>query len=472
MDDNPRLILCPYCGNTQSEPEDRCGACGGYFDSLSLKVTQQHMGPWFIRDRHRPFRPGASYEVIKREIEKGRIKATTILRGPTTRQFWSVARNVPGVAHLLGYCHACGAHCKPNDESCSECGEVFFAPKLRDNLGLAPAGADVQARTKLSETGAPAAGAPTSAQTAGRSAAAAAGGPGISRFGGPSLGPATPQSAQPQSQPTPQPKPQTPAPPQPTTDQPVGSPILAGLRSDQSRSFDQQPIGDAATVGRATSQADRARQAMSWMTGEGEADTLATAGDRTAPLPPNSANVWTWVLIGLNVALFAGVIFFAIIYYGQRIANTPGTQQTSPDQQQPAPADENDNGNGAGNGGEGGTQGGNGASAADAQGDVADVSDPGAATIFDFGEDVAANPPTPDPDGAAAGPDPAQQWRQAYNQAMALADDGNHDRAIAELERIAREAPRDARPADLAQAIAQVRKDKQTAEARRVFMDN
>ncbi len=149
MDHKPRLILCPYCGHTQAQPRDRCRACGGFFDPLSLKATRRHMGPWFIRDRGQPFRPGCSYEVLLRQIRKGRIKPTTIIRGPTTRQFWSVARHVAGVAHLLGYCHACGAHVERETDACGECGEVFFTPGGGDEPGLAPVDRDGADRTAV-----------------------------------------------------------------------------------------------------------------------------------------------------------------------------------------------------------------------------------------------------------------------------------------------------------------------------------
>lgn len=67
------------------------------------------MGPWFIRDESRPFAPGLSYEMIIKAVENGSIGKYTLLRGPTSRQLWTVARHVRGVAHLLGYCHACDA---------------------------------------------------------------------------------------------------------------------------------------------------------------------------------------------------------------------------------------------------------------------------------------------------------------------------------------------------------------------------
>ena len=123
---DPKYVLCPYCGHVQTHPTDRCRACGGFFDPLSVKVTHQMMGPWYIRDRHMPFRPGANYDVMLKQIERGRIKPNTIVRGPTTRQLWSLARHVPGMAHKLGYCHACGKDgVDSQDDNCAGCGAVF-----------------------------------------------------------------------------------------------------------------------------------------------------------------------------------------------------------------------------------------------------------------------------------------------------------------------------------------------------------
>ncbi len=130
-----KMILCPYCGRLQPQAP-RCVDCGGLFEPLSRDATQLAMGPWFIRDKAMPFRPGCSYEVIRKMAAAGRIHSRTILRGPTTRQFWSIARNVPGVAHLIGYCHDCGAAADPGDACCEACGAVFPEPGERNELGL------------------------------------------------------------------------------------------------------------------------------------------------------------------------------------------------------------------------------------------------------------------------------------------------------------------------------------------------
>jgi len=131
----PKVVLCPYCGHAQQQ-DDKCSSCGGLFEPLSRRATQIAMGPWTVRNKTHPFRPGCSYEVLVQMIESGRVGPMTVLRGPTTRQFWSVARNVPGVAHLLGYCHACGAHVAKDDKRCPSCDAVFRAVKQRNEMGL------------------------------------------------------------------------------------------------------------------------------------------------------------------------------------------------------------------------------------------------------------------------------------------------------------------------------------------------
>ncbi len=132
----PNLILCPYCGMFNKAPVTHCTSCHGHFDSLSRKVSQQHMGPWFIRDMQSPFRPGCSFDVIEKLCMSGKIKGDTILRGPTTRQFWQVAWRVPGVAHLIGFCHKCEEKLPGLISNCPHCGVTFARPSKREELGL------------------------------------------------------------------------------------------------------------------------------------------------------------------------------------------------------------------------------------------------------------------------------------------------------------------------------------------------
>lgn len=133
-----KRTLCPYCGHIEPDTFERCPACGGFLDELSRRVSQQHMGPWYIHSRKMPYRPGCSYEVITKQIQSGKLKPTSILRGPTTQQFWMPAKRTPGVAHLLGYCHHCGVDVDPTSIRCPRCKAKFIRPNDRNQLGLAP----------------------------------------------------------------------------------------------------------------------------------------------------------------------------------------------------------------------------------------------------------------------------------------------------------------------------------------------
>ncbi len=130
-----KVLICPYCGATQPA-SDRCGSCGGLFEPLSRQATHNAMGPWFVRDLGRPFRPGCSYETLIKMIDRGQVTKLSIIRGPTNGQLWAPAKHIRGVAHLLGYCHNCDASVDPDDHRCDACGVPFGAFLDRNFLGL------------------------------------------------------------------------------------------------------------------------------------------------------------------------------------------------------------------------------------------------------------------------------------------------------------------------------------------------
>lgn len=133
----PAFTLCPYCGNTQFEPS-RCDRCKGLFEPLSRQATQNAMGPWQVRSEGNPFTPGLSFEKLADLVTRGRIRRDTIIRGPTTRQFWAFACNTPGVAALLGECHSCHRPVRANEFVCRFCEASLSPPTDRQHLGLAP----------------------------------------------------------------------------------------------------------------------------------------------------------------------------------------------------------------------------------------------------------------------------------------------------------------------------------------------
>jgi len=105
-------------------------------EPLSRLATHNAMGPWFVRNPARPFQPGCSFETLKQLIDRGQVDRDTVIRGPSTRQFWNVARRVQGVAHLLGVCHHCGTKVDSAEHGCHKCGTPFTVLRARDSLGL------------------------------------------------------------------------------------------------------------------------------------------------------------------------------------------------------------------------------------------------------------------------------------------------------------------------------------------------
>jgi len=132
-----QATLCPYCGHVSGNPK-RCRVCGGLFDPLSRQATQNTMGPWFVRDESSPHLPGCSYETLRKLVLRGKVGRASIIRGPTTRQFWVIATRVPGVAHLLGECHSCHAPTSAQATSCPSCGARFVVSPDRQQMGLGP----------------------------------------------------------------------------------------------------------------------------------------------------------------------------------------------------------------------------------------------------------------------------------------------------------------------------------------------
>ena len=134
---NDAIILCPYCGSRQAFAT-ACDACGGRFDGWSLSATQNDMGAWFVRDSKRPHFVGCSYETLVAAIRAGEVGRDSIVRGPSTRQFWTVARRAAGLAHLFGRCHGCHGPVTQEKPECGACGTGPLDWQDRNYFGLPP----------------------------------------------------------------------------------------------------------------------------------------------------------------------------------------------------------------------------------------------------------------------------------------------------------------------------------------------
>lgn len=130
-----RILVCPVCGEAQQETSV-CRECDNSLDTDGLLYAESSIGPWWVRDKKYPFKPGMTYDHIAEMAKNGEIALHSIIRGPTTRQLWKVARRVQGIAHLLERCHKCGEHVGMDARECSACQATFFSYRDRNNLGL------------------------------------------------------------------------------------------------------------------------------------------------------------------------------------------------------------------------------------------------------------------------------------------------------------------------------------------------
>ena len=144
--------ICPYCG-TSGLTGSSCSECGGLQDQESRDATAADVGPWFTRDTRRPFFPGCSLGRLTRMIQSGHITRTSVIRGPATNGFWMPADRVPGIAHLLGICHACGEAVHPKQVVCAAChAPLAINPEVSQRSVSAPAAQPAQ-RSSTSPVG-------------------------------------------------------------------------------------------------------------------------------------------------------------------------------------------------------------------------------------------------------------------------------------------------------------------------------
>ena len=130
-----RILVCPVCGETQQETSV-CKSCNNALDADGLLHAEGSIGPWWVRDGGCPFAPGMTYDHLAEMIIRGEVERHTIIRGPTTRQLWKVARRVPGIAHLLERCHNCGEHVESKTRQCPSCQAQFLSYRDRNNFGV------------------------------------------------------------------------------------------------------------------------------------------------------------------------------------------------------------------------------------------------------------------------------------------------------------------------------------------------
>lgn len=111
---------CVSCGQLVLRNAKACDHCGQDLSEEMLEKMLAHAGPWYVLEHVRPF-PGVSLERIIRQVRRGVITETSIVRGPPTNYQWRFAVETPGLCRYFGRCWSCHEEVSPSDTHCKYC---------------------------------------------------------------------------------------------------------------------------------------------------------------------------------------------------------------------------------------------------------------------------------------------------------------------------------------------------------------
>ncbi|NOS99094.1 MAG: hypothetical protein HOP29_00520 [Phycisphaerales bacterium] len=135
-------VPCVSCGQLVRRSAATCADCG---EDLSAGMTERmraYAGPWYVLEHVRPF-PGVTHERLIRQIRRGVLTGTTVVRGPTTDHQWRFAAETPGLSKYVGVCWNCQSRVSPDDSVCVGCGSALG--ELTDGAATRPRSADAVA---------------------------------------------------------------------------------------------------------------------------------------------------------------------------------------------------------------------------------------------------------------------------------------------------------------------------------------
>ena len=82
---------CPFCGAVSERTSSPCQRCGMDNTPEARKATKARIGPWYVLQARNPAAPGMRFETLLGFVRKGRVRARSVVRGPTTHQLWKRA---------------------------------------------------------------------------------------------------------------------------------------------------------------------------------------------------------------------------------------------------------------------------------------------------------------------------------------------------------------------------------------------
>lgn len=120
--------VCPFCGAVREQAEGTCPRCTMESTAATRQATKSRIGPWYVLQTRNPAAPGMKFETLLTFVRKGRVKARSIVRGPTTHQLWRFAAHVKGLSREFGVCYSCGEGIEPTANICPHCNRLQEPP--------------------------------------------------------------------------------------------------------------------------------------------------------------------------------------------------------------------------------------------------------------------------------------------------------------------------------------------------------
>lgn len=115
-----QAVPCVSCGFLARRDASECSQCGQDLRDEMIERMRAHAGPWYVLEHLRPF-PGVSIDLIVRQIRRGVLTETSIIRGPETDFQWRFAVETPHICRYFGRCWNCHEEVSPSDTYCPSC---------------------------------------------------------------------------------------------------------------------------------------------------------------------------------------------------------------------------------------------------------------------------------------------------------------------------------------------------------------
>ncbi|HEV2294253.1 MAG TPA: hypothetical protein VGR35_10375 [Tepidisphaeraceae bacterium] len=132
-------VVCPFCGSINDRPahdydNTACPRCTMSDTPATRQATRARLGPWFVRQNRNPAAPGMRFETLMALVKRGQVTAQSVVRGPTTNQFWRFAAQVKGLSREFGVCYNCATPVEKSATICPQCNRMQEPPANPDVL--------------------------------------------------------------------------------------------------------------------------------------------------------------------------------------------------------------------------------------------------------------------------------------------------------------------------------------------------